>query len=57
MIDPRVLLILAIIAGGYYVGEQAVAGIKKIDRAVAHVVKGAGHKIAQVFHHVQEPQP
>lgn len=51
MMDPRIWLIAAVLAGGYYVGEQAVAGIKKIDRAVAHGAKVAGQKIAHVFHH------
>lgn len=57
MMDPRILLILAILAGGYWVGEQAVAGIKKVDRAVAHVVKGAGKKIAHIFHHPDNEAP
>ena len=42
MIDPRVLVLLIVLAGGYYVGEKAVAGIKKVDRAIAHGAKAAG---------------
>jgi hypothetical protein len=45
MISPQLLLILAILAGGYYVGEQVVVGIKKVDHAVVHVVKAVGHGI------------
>jgi len=47
MTDPRVLLILAILAGGYYVGEKAVAGIKTVDRAVVHVVKATGKAVGR----------
>lgn len=57
MIDTRVLVILALFGGLFYVGEQAVAGIKKIDRAVAHGVKEAGKKIAHVFHHPDSEAP
>ena len=33
------------LAGGYYVGEQVVEGIKKVDRAIVHGAKVAGQKI------------
>ena len=45
MIDPRIALILLVLAGGYYVGEQAVAGIKKVDAAAVHVAKKVGGAI------------
>ena len=48
MVDPRILLILVILAGGYYVGEKAVAGIKVVDEAIVHVVKKTGHKLLHV---------
>jgi hypothetical protein len=48
MTDPRVILILAILAGSYYVGEKAVAGIKVADRAICHVVT-FGHKCKTVI--------
>lgn len=54
MIDPRILLIVAAFWGLFYVGEKAVAGVKKVDRAVAHGVKSAGKKIAHIFHHPDE---
>lgn len=58
MMDPRVLLILAVFGGLFYVGEQAVAAVKKVDRAVAHGVKVTGQKIAHVFHHPpDDPTP
>lgn len=53
MIDPRVLLILVLFAGGYYIGEQAVAGIKHIDRTVAHVVKTGVTKVTHLIHPVK----
>lgn len=56
MIDPRILIILAILGLGYYVGEQAVAGIKKVDRAIAHGMTMAGKTIAHVFHHPKADQ-
>lgn len=44
-LDPRVLLILAILAGGYVIGEKVVEGIKKVDRAAVHAVKEAGRTV------------
>jgi xanthosine utilization system XapX-like protein len=49
MIDPRLVLILLVLMGGYYVGEQAVAGIKAVDRKIVHVTKATGHKIGHVL--------
>lgn len=46
MIDPRLLVILIVLSGGYYVGEKTVEGIKKVDRAVVHGAKVAGAKVA-----------
>jgi hypothetical protein len=46
VIDPRILVILVVLSGGYYVGEKAVWGIKKVDRAVVHGAKVTGTKIA-----------
>ena len=47
MTDPKVIVILIILAGGYYVGEKAVAGIKVADRAICHVIT-FGHKCKTV---------
>jgi hypothetical protein len=49
MVDPRILLILLVLSGGYFVGEKAVEGIKKVDRAAVHGAKVAGSKIAHGF--------
>jgi hypothetical protein len=37
MVDPKVLIVVLLFAGGYWVGDQAVKGVKKVDVAVAHV--------------------
>lgn len=57
MVDPRLVLIAAVFAACFYVGEAAVAGIKKVDRAVAHGAKVAGQKIVHVFHHPTKEEP
>jgi hypothetical protein len=41
--DPRLLLIVAAFAATYWVGEEAVKGIKKVDHKVCHVIT-LGHK-------------
>ena len=51
MFNPTVLILIAILAGGYYIGEEIVAGIKKVDHTIVHGAKAAVHKIARVFHH------
>jgi hypothetical protein len=51
MVSPQVLLIVAILGGGYYVGDYAVKGIKKVDHAVVHVAKATGKKVGHGFVH------
>jgi hypothetical protein len=45
MVDPRLVLILLVLYGGYYVGGKVGHTIKKVDRAVAHGAKVAGTKV------------
>jgi hypothetical protein len=51
VVDPKVLVIVVLIAVGYYAGEKAVEGVKKGGRAVAHAAKVVSTKVAHVFHH------
>jgi hypothetical protein len=44
MVPIQVVLIAALFAGVFYVGDEAVKGIKKVDRIVAHDTKVAGQK-------------
>jgi hypothetical protein len=41
MVDPRVILLCAALAGGWYLGGQAVKGVK----AVGHAVQHAAHHV------------
>ena len=44
--NPTIILIAAILASGYYVGDEVVKGIKKVDTAIVHAVKSLNP-----FHH------
>jgi hypothetical protein len=46
MLPPEVMLVLVLFAGGYYVGDQAVKGIKKVDVKIVHVIKHVGKTLA-----------
>ncbi len=37
-LDPKILFIAALLAGGYYVGDQAWHGLKKAGHAIVHLV-------------------
>lgn len=42
MVPLQVVVVAAVLAGGFYVGDEAVKGIKYVDTKIVHVVKSVG---------------